>query len=119
MNNIEKWSKTGLLEGLDESKIENCVNLLEETVAILTAKSTDSDPYIGEYKDRTTTIKEYVAGMLLPVCRLVYNENLKIMPDATWLYENFISYLKSKPMLVQLDESIVCKSFIDYIKTTL
>jgi hypothetical protein len=121
MNNVEKWKHTGLLAELEESKLESCANLLENIANILLEKCNANapEPNIGNYTNKAYSRKEFVAGMLIPIGRVVYNENLKTIPTAEWLYENFVSYLQSKPMLVQLEEPIVVESFVKHIKEIL
>lgn len=100
-----KWKKTGLLDELPESKVDECANSLEITAQLLindygecgwtkeTGETTKND-IDNLYNEKAG----FFAGISLPIVRRLYSENVQI-PDMKWLYEDLKSFLKSKHQL--------------------
>ena len=100
-----KWKKTGLLDELSESKVDECANSLEITAQLLINDYGEC----GWTKETGETTKNdidhlynekagFFAGISLPVVRRLYSENVQI-PDMKWVYEDLKSFLKSKHQL--------------------
>ncbi len=85
---IEKWRKTGLLKGIDASKEVECANLLEEMIQFLIKKY----PIIYcDFKSQS------ICSTLIPIVRRIFDVNLKKIPSASWLYDDYIVFFDKNP----------------------
>lgn len=102
----EKWEKTGLLNELDESKVDACAKYLERTAQFL-IEDYDNHGY-NEAKDRKSVKNDidqlydedggWFAGISLPVARRIYGE-IDSPPNPKWLYYDLKLFLTSKHQL--------------------
>lgn len=81
---VEKWEKTGLLQELSDSKKINCAKSLEEMAQLLLKK----DKQLKKKSKHNSFIQSF-GGELIPIVRKLYNENLKKMPSAKYLYDDY------------------------------
>jgi hypothetical protein len=97
----EKWKQTGLLENL-----ENDIQCDELALALENMAAT-----LLQYSPTPTPESQEFASMLLPIVRRVY-ENIKPLPSAEWLYNDFKQFCTDNAQLKQeLKDSAVY--FID------
>ena len=82
---VERWEKTGLLEGLTAMKKASCALSLEDLAQLLVKHSRVLNEMYGAKR------AENINGTLLPIMRRLYEEKIKVIPSAAKLYEDYIS----------------------------
>jgi hypothetical protein len=102
-NLVSKWEKTGLLQELPDYKKLPCAKSLEEMAQVLINKRHDKCDIVGYDNEK-------IAGTLLPIVRLLYNENIAVMPFMSQLYDDYISFISGDM------EAFICQYYIkDYV----
>jgi hypothetical protein len=99
--NVIKWEKTGLLQFLIGNQKEECANLLEDVGNLL----------IKKYQNNTTPKSEMICGTILPITRKLFSENIKTIPTADWLYEDYINFVENHPELNPLNQDLSGKDY--------
>jgi hypothetical protein len=99
--NVIKWEKTGLLKYIKGKKKTLCANLLEDVGNLLLKK----------YQNNTTPKSEMICGTILPIVRKLFNEDVKTLPTADWLYKDYINFVENHPELNPLNQDIIGQDY--------
>lgn len=104
---VNKWKTTGLLKGLSEEKKTRCAISLEDLASFLMKQSNQLNETYGAKR------AEDICGNLIPIMRRVYNENIRMVPSAEMLYEDYVSNVAGDP------EAALCDLYVkDFVKRT-
>jgi hypothetical protein len=97
---VERWEKTGLLEGLTTMKKTSCALSLEDLAQLLVKHSNVLNETYGAKRT------EDINGALLPIMRRLYDEKIKVIPSAAKLYEDYITEVAGDP------EAALCNLYV-------
>ena len=88
------WSKTGLLEGIQENRMDAAAKFLNEITLDLLSK----EPKVGTPEH---TRIEHIAGMVIPIGRRLFDKDYPTLPDPKKLVENFSNFFDEKQDLFE------------------
>ena len=97
---VERWEKTGLLEGLTTMKKASCALSLEDLAQLLVKHSRVLSETYGAKR------AEDINGTLLPIMRRLYEEKIKVIPSAAKLYEDYMNEVAGDP------EAALCNLYV-------
>jgi len=86
--NVTKWKKTGLLDGLSPDTALKCADSLETLADLLIGQL---NPMVEEINK--TFGDGFLPGLILPIVVRLYMEKATI-PDMEWLCYDFMKYAK-------------------------
>ncbi len=98
--NVEKWRRSGLLEGNEEHDALVLANNLEECANYLIE--------LPESKDR-----ELEAGLLLPIIVRLFNEQNVRMINMDEFHDKFCSFLEKHQPMTEDKEPEFCEKFVE------
>jgi hypothetical protein len=94
---VERWEKTGLLEGLDGTNKSECATSLQKCAELLIGEKNEYMKQIDEAVEGEGS-EGFYAGYILPIMRRIYDDKSEA-PKARskpleWLMEDFGEYAK-------------------------
>lgn len=88
---VQQWKKSHLLNGLSEVKEVTCAIALEEMAQILIQNKQQLTETYGPKNS------DDICGVLLPIVRRLFSENIKLMPSMNSLFEHYVKHVAPDP----------------------